>query len=128
MTTSNPISSPDVREHLEEDAALAGEVAAGGLRAFEVAIIVLLGLLLCPPLAILVFLVVAPLLVLAVVLGLLVAIVTAPYLLFHHLRGHGGGHAPLLRQRLRHAGRALIDLLPHRIVADARLSERRRSA
>ena len=43
-----------------------------------------------------------------------------PYLLVHHLRGGDGGHLRLLAHRLRHAGRALIDLLPHRIVAGAR--------
>ena len=80
---------------------------------------VLLGLLVCPPLAILVVLVVAPLLVLVLVLGLLAAVVSTPYLLVHHFRGHHD-HLSLLRDRLRRAGRALIDLAPHRIVADAR--------
>ena len=89
-------------------------------RGFEVALVVLIGLLVCPPLAILTFLVVAPLLVAALVLGLLFAIVTTPYLLFHHFHGNHGGHVALLAHRLRHAGRALIDLAPHRIVADAR--------
>jgi hypothetical protein len=129
MTTPNPTRSagasntydpPSHAERLEEDAALAGEAAAGGLRAFEVALVVLLGLLVCPPLAILAFLVFAPLFVLALVLGLLAAVISAPYLLVHHFRGHDRVHLPLLRQRLRHAGRALIDLAPHRIVADVR--------
>ena len=78
----------------------------------------------CPPLAILVFLVVAPLLVAALVLGLLVAVVSTPYLLVHHFRGDHGGHLPLLGHRLRRAARALIDLAPHRIVADARKATR----
>jgi hypothetical protein len=47
-------------------------------------------------------------------------VVSTPYVLFHHLRGHGGGHLSLLAHRLRTAGRALIDLAPHRILADAR--------
>ena len=113
MTISKPIASP--AEKLEEDALLAGEAAAGALRGVEVAAVVLLGLLVCPPLAILVVLVVVPLLV----LGLLVAVLSAPYLLVHHLRGHHD-HLALLAHRLRRAARALIDLLPHRIVADAR--------
>ena len=79
----------------------------------------LIGLLVCPPLAILAVLVVVPLLVIALVLGLLAAVLSTPYLLVHHLRGHHG-HLSLLAHRLRHAGRALLDLLPHRIVADAR--------
>jgi hypothetical protein len=107
-------------ERLEEDAELAGVAAAGALRAVEVAAVVLLGLLVCPPLAILVVLVVVPILVTALVLGLLAAVLATPYLLVHHFRAHDGRHLSLLAHRLRHAGRALLDLAPHRIVADAR--------
>ena len=117
MTTPKPISSP--AEKLEEDALLAGTAAAGALRGVEVAAVVLVGLLVCPPLAILVVIVVVPLLVIALVLGLLVAVISTPYLLVHHFRGHHD-HLSELAHRLRHAARALIDLLPHRIVADAR--------
>jgi hypothetical protein len=116
MTTPKPISPA---EKLEEDALLAGEVAAGALRGVELLAVVLLGLLVCPPLAILVSVVVLPFLVIAVVLGLLAAVLSVPYLLVHHFRGHHGGHLSLLAHRLRHAGRALIDLAPHRIAADA---------
>ena len=128
MTASKPIRSsgaPDAyesispAEKLEEDALLAGEAAAGALRGVEVAAVVLLGLLVCPPLAILVVVVVVPLLVAALVLGLVVAVLSAPYLLVHHFRGHHD-HLSLLGHRLRGAGRALIDLLPHRVVADGR--------
>ena len=129
MTTPNPTTPPGApgayeplspAEKIEEDASVASEVAAGGLRAVEVGLVVLVGLLVCPPLAIAVFLVVAPLLVMGLVLGLVVAVISAPYLLVHHFRGHQGGHGALLAHRLRRAGRALVDLLPHRIVADAR--------
>jgi hypothetical protein len=129
MTTPKPIRSPggpdtyeplSPAEKLEEDTLVAGLAAAGALRAVEVAAVVLIGLLVCPPLAILVFLVVVPLLVVALVLGLLVALLSTPYLLVHHFRGHDGGHLSLLAHRLRRAARALLDLLPHRIVADAR--------
>ncbi len=106
-------------EKLEQDALLAGEAAAGALRGIEVAAVVVLGLLVCPPLAILAIVVVVPLLVIALVLGLLAAVISTPYLLVHHLRGHHD-HLSQLGHRLRHAGRALIDLAPHRIVADAR--------
>ena len=128
MTTPKPITSPgdpdsyeplSSAERLEEDAVLAGEVVAGGLRAVEVAAVVLLGLLVCPPLAILAFVVVAPLLVAAVVLGLIAAVLSAPYLLVHHFRGHDRRHLHMLARRLRRAGRALVDLAPHRIAADA---------
>jgi hypothetical protein len=129
MTTPKqirPSSAPDAYEPLstaekiEADASLAGLAAAGTLRGVEVAAVALLGLLVCPPLAILVVVVVLPLLVTALVLGLLAAVVSTPYLLVHHFRGHHGGHAALLAHRLRRAGRAVLDLAPHRIVADAR--------
>jgi hypothetical protein len=126
MTTPKPIRSPDAYEplspgeKLEEDASLAAVAAGGALRAGEVALVVFVGLLVCPPLAILVFLVVVPLLVTALVLGLVVAVLSTPYLLVHHFRGPHGGHAALLAHRLRRAGRAVLDLAPHRIVADAR--------
>jgi hypothetical protein len=129
MTTPKPIRSPDApdayeplstAEKIEEDASLAGLAAAEALRGVEVAAVVLIGLLVCPPLAILVVVVGVPLLVTALVLGLLAAVLSAPYLLVHHFRGHDRRHASLLAHRLRRAGRALLDLLPHRIVADAR--------
>jgi len=126
MITPTPPSAPDAYEPLssvqkiEEDASLAGLAAAEALRGVEVAGAILLGLLVCPPLAILVFLVVAPLLAAALVLGLLAAVLSTPYLLVHHLRARHREHGSLFLHRLRRAGRALLDLLPHRIVADAR--------
>ena len=69
MTTPKPIQSPGApdaykpfspAEKLEEDASLAAVAAAGALRAVKVGAVVLLGLLVCPPLAIFVFLTVAP--------------------------------------------------------------------
>jgi hypothetical protein len=127
MTTPEPIRSPgaaDAHEPLLEELEEGGAVglAVAG-RAVEVGAIVLLGLLVCPPLAILAFLVVVPLLVAALVLGLLAAVITTPYLLYHHFRGHRGGHLSLLGHRLRHAARALVDLAPHRIVAGARKAD-----
>jgi hypothetical protein len=129
MTSSNPTRTPSAPyayeprsnvEKLEDEASEVGLAAAGGLRAFEVALLVLLVLLICPPLAILVFVVVVPLLVTGLVVGLIVAILTTPYLLVHHFRGHHSGHGALFLHRLRGAGRAILDLLPHRIVAGAR--------
>ena len=126
MSTQEPIRSQGASdayepaspaERREEDAAVG---VAAALRAVRVAAIVLIGLLVCPPLAVLVFVVVAPALVIAVAVGLLVAVLSTPYLLVQAIRGHGGGHLRLLAHRLLHAGRALIDLAPHRIVADAR--------
>jgi hypothetical protein len=121
MTTPGPIRSPI--EKLEDDALVAGIAAAGALSGVEVAAIVLLGLLVCPPLAILALLVVVPLLVVALVGGLLAAVLSTPYLLVHQFRNPHAGHLSLLSHRLRRAARSLVDLLPHRIVADARNSD-----
>ena len=130
---NTPTSSQDAHqrsstEKFEEEASLAGLAAADGLRAVEIVLLVLLGLLICPPLAILVVVVVAPLLAIGLVVGLLAAVVSLPYLLVHHFRSHDRSHTVLLRQRLRGAGRALTDLLPHRIVADARKLRSHRSS
>jgi Flp pilus assembly protein TadB len=116
-STNQPLSPV---ETLEADAADAGLAAGEALRAVEVAGAVFLGLLICPPLAILAVIVVVPLLVMALVIGLLVAVVSVPYLLVHHFRSHDRRHLTLLAHRLRGAGRAILDLAPHRIVADAR--------
>jgi hypothetical protein len=135
MTIPKPIRSPGAPDayepyspakKLEEDAALAGLAAGEALRAVEVAAVVLLGLLVCPPLAIFVVVVVVPLLVTALVLGLLAVVVSTPYLLVHHFRGRHAGHPALLVHRLRAAGRALIDLVPQRVFADARKPHARR--
>ena len=117
MTAPEP---PSPVEKLEKDALVTGFAAAATLRAVEVAAIVLLGLVVCPPLAVLVVVVVVPLLVIALAVALLAAVLTVPYLLVQHLRNHHGGHAPLLAHRLRVAGRAVLDLAPHRIDAAAR--------
>src|SRR4051812_7332850 len=108
------------QEQIEHLALEADVAVAGGLRAVEIAAVVLAGLLVCPPLAILVVVVAVPLLVTAGVVGLLAAVLETPYVLVRRLRGHPGGHLSLLKHRLRRAGRALLDLAPHRIHADAR--------
>ena len=120
MTAPDAYTPLSSAEKLEEEASVAGLAAAGALRGTEVAVVVLIGLLVCPPLAILAFLVVVPVLVAGLVLGLIVAVLSTPYLIVHHLRARHRDHGSLFLQRLRHAGRALLDLLPHRIVAGAR--------
>jgi hypothetical protein len=119
MPTNNPVAHPKA-EKFEEDAVLAGVAVSGALRASEVALVVFIGLLVCPPLAILAVLVVIPILMMALALALLAAILGTPYLIVQHLRGHPGGHLSLLAHRVRAAGRAFLDLAPHRIHADAR--------
>ena len=125
MTASQPEERISTVEKLEEDALVAGYAAAGTIRAVEVAAIVLLGLLVCPPLAILAVVVIVPLLAIGLIVALLAAILTLPYLLVKHVRHPHGGHASVLAHRLRHAGRALMDLAPHRIVTAARKLESR---
>ena len=117
MTTPE---SPSPVEKLENDATLVGLAAAGAIRAVDVAAIVLIGLLVVPPLAILAAVVVFPLLAIALVGALLAAVFTIPYVLVQRLRGHHGGHASVLAHRLRAAARAVLDLAPHRIDAAAR--------
>jgi hypothetical protein len=112
--TSSPV------EKLEQDALVTGYAAAGAIRGVELAAIVILGLLVCPPLAILTVVVVVPLLAIALAVALLAAVVTVPYVIVQRLRGHHGGHGALLTHRLRVAGRAVLDLAPHRIDAAAR--------
>ena len=106
-------------EEIEHLALEADVAVGGGLRAVEVAVVVLAGLLVCPPLAILVVVVAVSLVVPVVVLGLIGAVLATPYVLVQHFRGHPGGHLALLKHRLRRAGRAFLDLAPHRIHADA---------
>jgi hypothetical protein len=117
MTTSTTHEPYSHAEKLEEEAADAGLAVGYSLRGLEIGAVVLIGLLVCPPLAILAVVVVVPLLAIALVLGLIAAVLSVPYLIVHRLRGHRG-HGALLAHRLRHAGRSLVDLLPHRIVAD----------
>jgi len=123
MTAPDAYTPLSPAEKLEDEASRVGLVAAEGLRGIEIAAVVVLGLLVCPPLAILTFLVVVPVLGAALVLGLIAAVLSAPYLLVHHLRDRHRAHGSLLLHRLGHAGRALIDLLPHRLVAGAREGE-----
>ena len=120
MTGPHAYEPPTPAEEVE-DVASRAELAAGeGLRAVEIGAAVLLGLLICPPLAILAVVVLAPLLAMVLVVGLLGAVLSVPYLLVHHFRHRDHHHGSLFKERLRHAGHALLDLMPHRIVADAR--------
>jgi hypothetical protein len=77
------------REEIEEVAALAPGIL---LRGAEVGMFLFIGLLVCPPLAILVVVVVVPLLAAAIVAGLIAAIVAMPYLLVREVREHHRTH------------------------------------
>jgi Flp pilus assembly protein TadB len=88
------------REEIEEAAVLGPGVV---LRGAEIGMVALLGLLVCPPLAILAVVVVVPLLALAIVAGVVAAIVAVPYLLVrrvaeHHRTHHSSAFAHGLRR------------------------------
>jgi hypothetical protein len=129
MSTSEPPGQqhlhPDepysATERIEEVASEAGLVGALTLRAVEVGTLVLVGLLVCPPLFILVVVVVVPLVALTVLVSLIAAILATPYLIVRHVRGHHAGHA-VLRHRLGRAFHALLDIAPHRLIAAIRRS------
>lgn len=77
------------REEIEELAALAPGIL---LRGAEVGTVVLIGLLVCPPLAIRAVVVAVPLLAVAIVVGLIAGIVATPYLFVRRVREHHRTH------------------------------------
>jgi hypothetical protein len=89
MTVTARHTSDIDREEFEEAAA---EGAGILLRGAEIAVVVLIGLLVVPPLAILAVVVVVPFLAIAIVVGVPVAIVAAPYLFVRHVREHHRTH------------------------------------
>ena len=116
-----PNETHSATERIEEVGSEVGLVGALTLRAVEVGSLVLIGLLVCPPLFILVVVVVVPLLALGVLVSLVAAVLATPYLIVRHVQGHRAGHAEL-RRRLRHAFHALLDIAPHRLLAAIRRS------
>jgi hypothetical protein len=129
MSTSEPSGQQPLHpsepysatERIEEAAADVGLAGALSLRAIEVGIVVLIGLLVCPPLFILVVVVVVPLVALTVLVSLIAAVLATPYLIVRHVRGHRAGHA-VLRHRLGRAFHALLDIAPHRLLPAIRRS------
>jgi hypothetical protein len=129
MSTSEPsgqqplhASEPySATERVDEVASEIGLVGALTLRALEVGTLVLIGLLVCPPLFILVVVVVVPLVALVVLVSLIAAVLATPYLIVRHVRGHRAGHA-VLQHRLGRAFHALLDIAPHRLLAAIRHS------
>jgi hypothetical protein len=105
----------------EEVASEIGVVGALTLRAVEVGALVLIGLLVCPPLFILVVVVVVPLVALTVLVSLIAAVLATPCLIVRYIRGHRAGHA-VLRHRFGGAFHALLDIAPHRLLAAIRRS------
>jgi hypothetical protein len=108
-------------ERFDEAATDVGLLGALTVRAVEVGALVLIGLLVCPPLFILVVVVIVPLVALAILVSLIAAVLATPYLIVRQFRGHRGGHA-VLRHRLERASHALLDIAPHRLLAAIRRS------
>jgi hypothetical protein len=131
MSTSEPSGQRPLQpneqysatERVEDVASEIGLAGALTIRAVEVGAWVLIGLLVCPPLFILVVVVVVPLVALTVLVSLVAAVLATPYLIVRHVRGHRAGHA-VLRHRLGHAFHALLDIAPHRLLAAIRRSHR----
>ena len=129
MSTSEPSGQRPLQpneqysatERVEDVASEIGLAGALTIRAVEVGAWVLIGLLVCPPLFILVVVVVVPLVALTVLVSLVAAVLATPYLIVRHLRGHRAGHT-VLRHRLGHAFQALLDIAPHRLLAAIRRS------
>jgi hypothetical protein len=78
------------------------EVTGGGLRIAEVGVVILLGLLVCPPLLILAVVVAAPLIALAAVAAAVVAAIAVPTMLVRRVLAHHRAHgSTLFLHRLR---------------------------
>ena len=117
----HPNETYSAKERIDEVGSEIGLVGALTLRAVEVGALVLIGLLVCPPLFILVVVVVVPLVALTVLVSLIAAVLATPYLIVRHARGHRAGHA-VLRHRLGGAFHALLDIAPHRLLTAIRRS------
>jgi hypothetical protein len=91
MNTTNNIhlSGVEVSEELIE-------VTGGGLRVVEIGVVVLLGLLLCPPLLILAVVVAVPAIAGAVLVAAVVIPVVAVTWLVRHVRAHHRAHGSTL--------------------------------
>jgi uncharacterized membrane protein len=103
MNTTNDIhrrvtAHADAVEAAEEAFAVTG----GGLRIVEIAIVTLLGLLVCPPFFILAVVVAVPAIAIAAIVAGVTALVTVPTWLVRHVRAHHREHgSTLFLHRLR---------------------------
>jgi hypothetical protein len=103
MNTTNdvrpPITGHTARVEFAEE--LIADTGAG-LRIAEIALVILLGLLVCPPLLILAVIVAAPLLAISLLVAALVAATAVPTLLVRRVRAHHRAHgSTLFLHRLR---------------------------
>jgi hypothetical protein len=89
ITNSTHPSGAEVSEELIE-------VTGGGLRIAELAMVTVLGLLLCPPLLILAVIVAVPMLAIAAAVAAVVVPVVAVSWLVRHVRAHHRAHGSTL--------------------------------
>jgi NhaP-type Na+/H+ and K+/H+ antiporter len=88
-----PLTGHTTRVELGEE--LIAETGAG-LRIAEIGLVILLGLLVCPPLLILAVIVAAPLIAIALLVAAVAAAIAVPTLLVRHVRAHHHAHASTL--------------------------------
>jgi NhaP-type Na+/H+ and K+/H+ antiporter len=81
--------------HLEVTADVV-EVTGGGLRIAEIALVILLGLLVCPPFLILAVMVAAPLIAMTALVIAVVAAIAVPTLLVRRVLAHHRAHGSTL--------------------------------
>jgi hypothetical protein len=81
--------------HLEVTADVV-EVTGGGLRIAEIALVILLGLLVCPPFLILAVMVAAPLIAMTALVVAVVAAIAVPTLLVRRVLAHHRAHGSTL--------------------------------
>ena len=78
------------------------EVTGGGLRIAEIGVVIFLGLLVCPPLLILAFVVAAPLIAMTALVAAAVAAIAVPTVLVRRVLAHHRAHgSTLFLHRLR---------------------------
>jgi Flp pilus assembly protein TadB len=103
MNTTNDIRPP-ITEHTTR-VELGEEVVAesgAGLRIAEIGVVILLGLLFCPPLLILAVVVAAPLIAISLLVAAVVVAVAVPTFLVRRVRAHHRAHgSTMFLHRLR---------------------------
>jgi hypothetical protein len=93
MNTTQDIRPPLTAQHTHvEVSAEVIEVTGGGLRIAEVALVIFLGLLVCPPLLILAVVVAAPLIAMTALIAAAVAAVAVPTVLVRRVLAHHRAH------------------------------------
>jgi hypothetical protein len=101
LLTADPMTADPTPAELSEELI---EVTGGGLRIFEVGLVILLGLLVCPPLLILAVVVAVPALAMTALIAAIAAAVVVPTLLVRRVLAHHREHGTTLflhRLRLR---------------------------